>query len=104
MGVLGFLLGLWVVGIFIAWFPFWLKRTDRSQSPLERRMYSFGHAAIWPIVVVRYFMNKQQAASKQADLSAAEQRILGNAPPSTPPSAPPASGPTVNNPFDTPDS
>lgn len=95
---------IYFIGMLIAWAYFWFSKTNSSQSPIARRTVALGHAVIWPITVIKSFTKSSAAASakKQADIKAAEERILrDNATGNNQPNAPRAQGgSSIKNPFD----
>lgn len=82
-GFLSFIFGLWIIGTFVAWPIMWFKRTDRSSSPLARRLVALGHALGWPYFIVKIFTDRQQRQREAVETERRRQSILGNTPPST---------------------
>ena len=97
--VFGFLFGLWVLGAIVTSPYFWVKRTDRSQAPLVRRLMAVAYGMTWPYLAYSAIAGGADRTAKTAELDAATDRILGNAEPRMPSStAEPA--PKIRNPFD----
>jgi hypothetical protein len=114
--------GIWFWGgILIAAPYFWFKRTNRSQSPIERRLRAGIMGLGWPYFVFKHFTGKSEAEAAERERQAAADRIIGGAPtprqgeqpgtPATPraaadgmPPVPPApaagAGSRIANPFD----
>lgn len=93
---------IWFVPAVISGIYFWAKKTDRSQSPIQRRLTGLGYGLIWPIMLVRAIVSRNQSATQATDRAAAESRILGGSTPTAPPSAPSPNtqGNKIANPFD----
>lgn len=93
---------IWFVPAVLSAIYFWAKKTDRSQSPIQRRLTGLGYGLIWPIMLIRAIVSRNQSAAQATDRAAAESRILGGSAPSTPPTAPQpnSQGNKIANPFD----
>jgi hypothetical protein len=102
MEFLGTIASFWFFGAIVSSFYFWWTKTDRSQAPIVRRFTALGYGLAWPVLLVKYFTDRQEVASQEAERREAEHRILGGGGgASTPPaSSPRPTGSTIRNPFD----
>ena len=93
---------IWLLPAILSSFYFWAKKTDRSQSPIQRRMVALGYGLAWPVLLIRAIVSRNQSAAQATDRAAAESRILGDSAPTTPPATPRPNtqGNKIANPFD----
>ncbi|MGY1769891.1 hypothetical protein [Blastococcus sp. SYSU D00813] len=92
---------------------FWWKKTNRSMSPVERRLRALVMGFGWPYFLIRFFTNRSAAEQAEIDRQAAAQRIINGAGDVPEPRAPKPAAPgpqtpsarrgasAISNPFDT---
>lgn len=66
--VFGFILGLYILGVVLAWPVFWARRTDRSQAPIERRLIGLMYALAWPVFAYDYVAGRRRAATQEVEV------------------------------------
>lgn len=102
-GLIGSLFAIWLIGGLVYSGYWYLSKSDKSQSVVQRKIYASVQAPLWPLYAYRYFAGRQQAVAQENVRQADERRILGDFP--EPPSNSPfptnrPSAPRVQNPFD----
>jgi hypothetical protein len=101
-GVLGLLGLIWFVGWMASWGYFWATKTDKSSAPIVRRGVGCAFGFIWPLMVIKYFVDRQGAANVASQQTDLERRIIGgqDSDPRPPQGGGPSTGSRIDNPFD----
>ncbi len=69
---------IWI-GVALVSSPFfWAKKTDKSQSPVQRRFVGLCYGFAWPIVLIGALMRRKQRQGEQLDDAELASRILGD--------------------------